>query len=573
MEIRSSFRILPAQPASKMVHIRQQPRPEELQTSLSLVPSNPRHSPEVLRSNSDQVQESPTESASSQETWPIGDGVMVKKMENGKADNDFVEQSVIHRLSSADKISLRDIARDRIEVIAEKMHHLPEDFLENLKNGLRIILDGNVGAHQRDEIFMLQKLVQRRTDLTAKTLIRAHRVQLEILVAINTGIQAFLHPNISLSQTTLIEVFVYKRCRNIACQNQLPADDCTCEICASRNGFCNLCMCVICNKFDFEVNTCRWIGCDLCSHWSHTDCAIRDGKICMGSSVRIGTARSEMHFKCPACHRTSELLGWVRDVFQHCAPSWDQESLMKELDFVSRIFRGSEDLGGRKLFWKCEELKEKIKNGALESAAACKAILMFFQENETDSMGSIENGEGGRLAAPQEACNRIAEVVQEVIKKMEIVANEKMRSWKKARMDVEAFNREVDDKAKEAAEIKLDRQRKKLQIEELEKIVRLKCAEADMFQLKANEAKREAERLRRIALAKTEKSEEEYASNYLKQRLNEAEAEKQYLLEKIKLQESSRPLQSSCGADPSQMLMYSKIQDLLYNASKPDSAK
>ncbi|KAG7011870.1 Protein OBERON 2, partial [Cucurbita argyrosperma subsp. argyrosperma] len=555
------------QPASKMIPTRQPSRPEGLQTSLALVPSDTRLSPEVPRSNSEQVHESPAESASSQETWPIG-GVMGKKMENGKADNDFVEQSVVHRLSSSDKVSLRDIARDRIELIAEKMHRLPEDFLDNLKSGLRIILDGNGGAQQIDEIFILQKLVQRRTDLTAKTLVMAHRVQLEILVAINTGIQAFLHPNISLSQTTLVEVFLYKRCRNIACQNQLPADDCTCEICTGRNGFCNLCMCVICNKFDFEVNTCRWIGCDLCSHWSHTDCAIRDGKICVGSSVRIGTTRTEMHFKCPACHRTSELLGWVRDVFQHCAPSWDQESLVKELDFVGRIFRASEDHGGRKLFSKCEELKEKMKSGVLESTAACRAILTFFQENETDAISSLENGEEGRLAAPQEACNRIAEVVQEVIKKMEIVANEKMRSWKKARMDVEVFNREVEDKAKEAAEIKLDRQRKKLQIEELEKIVRLKCAEADMFQLKANEAKREAERLQRIALAKTDKSEEEYASNYLKQRLNEAEAEKQYLLEKIKLQESS-----SGGADPSQMLLYSKIQDLLYSSSKPDSAK
>lgn len=367
------------QPASKMIPTRQQPRPEELQTSLSLVSSDPQLSPEVPRSNSEQVHDSPAESASSQETWPIGDGVMGKKMENGKADNDFVEQSVIHRLSSADKISLRDIARDRIEVIAEKMHRLPENFLENLKNELRTILDGNGSAQQRDEIFILQKLVQHRTDLTAKTLIRAHRVQLEILVAINTGIQAFLHPNISLSQTTLIEVYVYKRCRNIACQNQLPADDCACEICTSRNGFCNLCMCVICNKFDFEVNTCRWIGCDFCSHWSHTDCAIRDGKICVGSSARIGTGRTEMHFKCPACHRTSELLGWVRDVFQHCAPSWEQESLMKELDFVSRIFRGSEDHGGRKLFWKCEDLKEKMKSGVMDSTAACRAILMFFQ--------------------------------------------------------------------------------------------------------------------------------------------------------------------------------------------------
>ena len=227
--------------------------------------------------------------------------------------------------------------------------------------------------------FILQKLVQSRTDLTAKTLVRAHRVQLEILVAINTGIQGFLHPSISLSQTSLIEIFVYKRCRNIACQNQLPAEDCTCETCANGNGFCNLCMCVICSKFDFEVNTCRWIGCDLCSHWTHTDCAIREQLICMGPSAKNGAGPSEMVFRCQACNRTSELLGWVKDVFQHCAPSWDGEALMRELDFVSRIFHGSKDPRGRKLYWKCDDLKEKLKSGKVESKAACRAILMVFQ--------------------------------------------------------------------------------------------------------------------------------------------------------------------------------------------------
>ncbi|KAJ6338704.1 hypothetical protein OIU76_008211 [Salix suchowensis] len=165
--------------------------------------------------------------------------------------------------------------------------------------------------------------------------------------------------------------------------------------------------------------------------------------------------------------------------------------------------------------------------------------VLVFEELEADSPKSLENGDGGRLIAPQEACNRIAEVVKEAIRKMEMVADEKMRMFKKARMALEACDRELGEKAKEVAELKLDRHKKKLQIEELEKIVRLKQAEADMFQLKANEAKREAERLQRIALAKTEKTEEEYASSYLKLRLSEAEAEKQYLFEKIKLQESS----------------------------------
>ncbi|KAK5819990.1 Protein OBERON 2 -like protein [Gossypium arboreum] len=551
------------QHSSKMLPPRQQPRPGSLQTSLSLVSSEHRLSPDAQepRSNSDNVHESPTESASSQETWPTADAVTAKKMENGKIENDCPEQSVIRRVSSADKITLRDIARERVDVISEKMHRLPDEFLDELKNQLKAILEGNGGSQNREEFLILQKLVQSRSDLTAKTLIRAHRAQLEILVAINTGIQAFLHPNISLSQTSLIEVFVYKRCRNIACQNQLPADDCTCELCANRNGFCNLCMCVICNKFDFEVNTCRWIGCDLCSHWTHTDCAIRDGQICMGPSVKSGSGPTEMLFRCRACNRTSELFGWVKDVFQHCAPAWDREALMRELDFVSRIFRGSDDPRGKKLFWKCEDLLEKMRGGQPESTA-CRSILIFFQELDMDSPTSLENGEGGRLIAPQEACNRIADVVQEAIRKMEMVADEKMRMFKKARLALDACDRELEDKAKEVAELKLERQKKKLQVEELERIVRLKQAEADMFQLKANEAKREAERLQRIALAKSDKSEEEYASSYLKLRLSEAEAEKQYLFEKIKLQESSRASQSSSGGDPS--LMYSKIRDLLH---------
>ncbi|PON88469.1 Protein OBERON [Trema orientale] len=558
------------QSSSKMLPPRQQPRPGGLQTSLSLVSSDARLSPEEPRSNSDHIRESPTESASSRDTWPTADPVTAKKMENGKADNDCPEQSVVRRVSSADKISLRDIARDRVEIISEKMHRLPDEFLEEIKSNLRVILDGNGGSQHREEFFNLQRLVQSRSDLTAKTLIRAHRVQLEILVAINTGILAFLHPNVSLSQTSLIEIFVYKRCRNIACQNQLPADDCTCEICTNRNGFCNLCMCVICNKFDFEVNTCRWIGCDLCSHWTHTDCAIRDGQICMGPSVKSAAGPTEMLFRCRACNRTSELLGWVKDVFQHCAPAWERDALTRELDFVSRIFHGSEDPRGQKLYWKCEDLKEKLKGSIVDSTAACRAILIFFQELELDSPKSLENGEGGRLIAPQEACNRIAEVVQEAIRKMEMVADEKMRMYKKARLAVEACDRELQDKAKEVAELKMDRQKKKLQIEELEKIVRLKHAEADMFQLKANEAKREAERLQRIALAKSDKSEEEYASSYLKQRLSEAEAEKQFLFEKIKLQESSRTSQSSGGgggSDPSQMMVYSKMHDLLYSGA------
>ncbi|KAH6777317.1 potyvirus VPg interacting protein [Perilla frutescens var. hirtella] len=552
---------------SSMLPPRQQPRSGGggLQTSLSLVSLDACGSPNLHErgSNSDHVHESPSESASSRETWPTADALVAKRLEKEKErENGFTEQSAVQHVSSSDKLSLRDVARERVGVISERMQNLPVEYLDKFKNELRASLEGLGGSQQRDEFLFLQKLVQSRGDLTEKTLIMAHRVQLEILVAMKTGIQAFLHPSVSLSQASLIDIFLYRRCRNIACGSILPAEDCTCELCSRTNGFCNLCMCVICNTFDFEANTCRWIGCDSCSHWTHTDCAIRNGQIGMGPSVKNGASLAEMLFRCRACNRTSELFGWVKDVFQHCAPSWDRDALIRELDYVSRIFRGSEDPRGRKLFWKCEELIEKLKNGAADPFP-CKEILMFFQELE-DSFKNQDNEEAGRMISPQESFNRIAEVVQEAVRKMELVAEEKMRMVKKARLAVEACDQELKDKAREAAALKMERQRKKIQIDELESIVRLKQAEADMFEMKANEARREAERMRRIALAKTEKSEEDYASRYLKQRLHEAEAEKQYLFEKIKLEESSRASQSSAGANDSSQ-MYNKIQDLLKN--------
>ncbi|XP_009609185.1 OBERON-like protein [Nicotiana tabacum] len=548
-----------------MLPPRQQPRPGGLQTSLSLVSPDACGSPNPQErgSTSDQARDSPSESASSRETWPTSDALMAKKLEKEK-ENGYAEHSVVRNISNSDKMSLRDIARERVDVIAERMRNLPDEYLEKFKHELRVILEGLGGSQHREEFLFLQRLVNSRGDLTDGTLIITHRTQLEILVAIKTGIQAFLHPSVSLSQASLIDIFLYKRCRNIACGSVLPAEECSCKICAKKNGFCNLCMCVICNKFDFEVNTCRWIGCDLCSHWTHTDCAISNGQIGTGPSVKNGASSAETLFRCHACSRTSELLGWVKDVFQHCAPSWDAEAFVRELDYVRRIFQRSEDARGRKLFWKCEELIEKLKGGVADPMA-CKVILSFFQELDVDPSKSQDNDEGGRLIAPQEAFNKIADVVQEAIRKMEAVAEEKMRMVKKARLALDACDQELKDKAREVTALKMERQRKKQQIDELESIVRLKQAEADMFDLKAGEARREAERLQRIALAKTEKSEEDYASRYLKQRLSEAEAEKQYLFEKIKLQESSRTSQSSAGgSDPSQM-MYSKIQDLIKN--------
>jgi hypothetical protein len=220
--------------------------------------------------------------------------------------------------------------------------------------------------------------------------------------------------------------------------------------------------------------------------------------------------------------------------------------------------------------------------------------LLYFPELDIDTSKSFENEEPGRLITPQEACNRIAEVVQEAVRKMEIVAEEKLRMYKRARLAVEVCERELEEKAREAQELKVERLRKLQQAEELESIIRLKQAESEMFQLKASEAQEEAERLRSVALAKkSEEAGQDYASMYLKRRLEEAEAEKQFIFEKIKLQENKcvppvphaasssgvgvgvgvGMVGGSSGGDPSQVMMLSKIQDLLKNVRSMPSAK
>ncbi|KAG8048151.1 hypothetical protein GUJ93_ZPchr0008g12193 [Zizania palustris] len=92
-----------------------------------------------------------------------------------------------------------------------------EEHLEEMNNKLRSILEGTGGSLHIEEFLYLQKFIQGRGDLIETMLLMAHHVQLEILVAIKTGIQAFLHPSVTIPQSRLVEVFLYKRCQNIAC--------------------------------------------------------------------------------------------------------------------------------------------------------------------------------------------------------------------------------------------------------------------------------------------------------------------------------------------------------------------
>eukprot|EP00850_Spirogloea_muscicola_P005047 SM000022S07261 [mRNA] locus=s22:885988:888906:- [translate_table: standard] len=464
--------------------------------------------------------------------------------------------------------------------MARRMRELPREARERLRASLRDML---AGVERRDEFAQLQRALASRADVTAEALAGASRTQLEILVAIRTGIQVFLHPDMPIDTEALIEIFLHKRCRNVACQTQLPAAGCQCMVCTTKSGFCHLCMCVVCCKFDFDSNTCRWIGCDFCLHWCHTDCAMKTQTICVGPSLNAGKGNRdvvEMQFHCTPCRRTSELFGFVKDVFSTCASSWDKDTLLKELDFVRRIFAGSQDARGKSLFRLADDL---LMDRSWDHAEACKEMARFFDEAEyileEQDEGPKSEPRGGTAAVGASPSweqhlgslegdkSQTGNWLVRAVYKMETDTNEKNDDLLKARAALEAYECELEEKRKEAAYLQYQRQQKKTQIQELETIARFKQAEAEMLQLRATEAKREADGVQRIAQSKAKVVEEEYASSYLLLRLDEAEAKRKLLSEAVQQMEKAK---TQSDADKQKMLAH--INELLKQQEARPSA-
>ncbi|KAL1295777.1 protein OBERON 4-like [Arachis ipaensis] len=80
-----------------------------------------------------------------------------------------------------------------------------------------------------------------------------------------------------------------------------------------------------------------------------------------------------------------------------------------------------------------------------------------------------------------------------------------------------------DDRRTLAPELQMSIVPKDFYFHELESVVKIKQAEAKMFQSRADDARREAEGLKRIALAKSGKIDEEYTHRIAKLRLGETE--------------------------------------------------
>ncbi|KAL0446692.1 UNVERIFIED_CONTAM: protein OBERON 3 [Sesamum latifolium] len=99
---------------------------------------------------------------------------------------------------------------------------------------------------------------------------------------------------------------------------------------------------------------------------------------------------------------------------------------------------------------------------------------------------------------------------------------------------------------------------KKDGFDSLESLVRIKEAEARMFQSRADEARREIESYRRMVRMKTEKLEEEYAAKLAKLCLQETEERRRKKLEELKALENSH-----CDYYKMKIRMQSEISGLL----------
>lgn len=122
-----------------------------------------------------------------------------------------------------------------------------------------------------------------------------------------------------------------------------------------------------------------------------------------------------------------------------------------------------------------------------------------------------------------------------------------------------------NDKRTLVQEFQMSSIQKDFCFDELESIVKIKQAEAKMFQSRADDARREAEGLKRIALAKNEKIEEEYTNRIAKLRLTETDE-----IRKQKFEEAQALERAHLEYLNMKMRMETDIKDLL---SKMEATK
>ncbi|KAF8389687.1 hypothetical protein HHK36_024206 [Tetracentron sinense] len=432
---------------------------------------------------------------------------------------------------------LREIVSESIPVMAQILQEIPDDTIESTKEYLKSLIEV---SEKREELAGFQNWLERRSDLTFETLSKSHKAQLEILVAVKTGLGNYLSGKNNLPAAELVEIFLLMRCRNVKCKSLLPVDDCDCKIC-SKKGFCSACMCPVCLNFDCASNTCSWVGCDVCSHWCHAVCGIQRNLIKPGPSLKGPKGTTEMQFHCLGCGHASEMFGFVKDVFMCCAKDWGLETLLKELDCVRKVFRGSEDFKGKELQSKAAEMLSKLENEMICPTDACNSILHFFKYDMSDfsrSGGSSKNsaaqkslrGDVVSLPPPPSLPPKSTLYMRSSSVRRDMLPPDvNMNELKRALMSDLTLEEELPSGILS----------KKDGFDSLESIMRIKEAEARMFQSRADEARREAEGYRRMIRARSENLEEEYSNKLAKLCLQDSEERRRKKLAELKILENS----------------------------------
>ncbi|XP_024987241.1 protein OBERON 3-like isoform X2 [Cynara cardunculus var. scolymus] len=425
---------------------------------------------------------------------PVGDGGVVLVQANGtnsdnnlslfpsellaRLRNDTQAGDSMGRGSNGTKPSrpekiLQEIVSESIPVMAQVIQELSDETLESTKDYLKKLIEI---PERRDELVRLQLRLERRSDLTSENLSKANKNQLEILVSIRTVLGSFLSVQNRLPTNELIEIFLYE----------------------------------------------SWVGCDVCPHWCHAACGLQKNLIKPGPSLKGPTGTTEIQFHCIGCGHASEMFGFVKDVFKFCAEEWSLETLMKELDCVRKIFRGSSDFKGKELYSKAGEMVSNLDNKAMSPSDVCSFIIQFF--NYTDGISEFPTSNlPSTVVPPSKPPSQMMNS-----NNMMIEDEWSVKSTKKDRFD------------------------------SVESLVRIKEAEARMFQKKADEARKEAEGYKRMIRIKIEKLDEEYTQKLSKLCLNESEERKKQKVEEFKVLENGH-----CEYYKMKMRMQAEIAGLL----------
>ncbi|CAH9092016.1 unnamed protein product [Cuscuta europaea] len=436
--------------------------------------------------------------------------------------SDGKEQTLTMGLDFIESI-ITTMVSEPFHVTSRRFSEMPGQHLVALKEYVNDIIS-NPGKHW--QLTALRKALNKRTDATLETLINIHRTQLEILVSLKTGLQESLQQSYDVSSSELAEVYLNLRCRNTTCRSLLPVDDCDCKICSQKIGFCSACMCLVCSKFDMASNTCSWVGCDVCLHWCHADCGLRESFIRNGQSASgaLQGGMVEMQFHCVACDHPSEMFGFVKEVFMNFAKDWTGETLSKELEYVRRIFFASEDVRGKRLHEIAIQMLTKlsVKVGLQEVK---DQIMHFFSETESTRSVNVPTLPRKEL----ETTNRKVNNNRTVESSYRHTWSESHVSEKRPQLDKLAdLQSKYESHQREKAAMNSDLNMSKVipkepVFDELDSIVKIKQAETQMFQVRADDVRRESEALKRIAVTKRERVEEEFGCRITKLRLAEAE--------------------------------------------------